>query len=888
MPKHQIAPHERPNRMATRTRQAAPALLALLFLQILLAPLTAHYAAAQAPSTADSVQPLPTQQRSEQKSGDTITLPKPTVQKLDAPVSMTAKDSLHYSVRDGYAILYGNGELAYKHQQFKAGYIELDMNQQQLYARGLNDSTLKGDARQLPTYKENNTDYRMQEITYNFKSGKARISGVITEVTEGYLHGQVVKKMPNDEINVAQGKFTTCDLDHPHFYIQLTKAKVIPHDKILTGPAYLVIADVPTPLGIPFGFFPNTTKRSSGILLPEYGEENQRGFFIRNAGLYFGISDYVDLTLLASAYTRGSWDATISTNYAWRYKFRGSLSAVYSSITTGHQGTPTYNNSSSYRITWNHTQDPASNPNSTFQANVTFGSSGHNRYNSQTTQEFLNNQIMSSISYSHRFPGTPVSLSLSLNHSQNSRDSMVSITLPQMAINVARIYPFQKKNRAGKQKWYEKIGFAYSNNLQNSLSIKEDRLFTRQALTQMRNGMRHNASASVAFNLLKYINITPSVQYNERWYLSSTRDRWDPETSKVRTDTVRGFARAWDFSTSLGASTKIYGMFTFRPKSRIKAIRHVITPSISFSYHPDFSEPKLGMYDEVQYNDKGDTRRVSRFKNSVYGGPPQGEAGTLGFSIGNNFEMKYKKKTDTGEVDQKLKLIESLSLSSSYNFLADSLNLAPLAISAHSTLFNFLSLSANASFSPYSIDENNRLYNRWYYQETGKPMRFERFSISCSFSISQVIRGLPEGSAQITNFGYPPPGHYHYDPLIAMPYAIITYADFNSPWNLSVNYSYSLTKTGKKISQIQSLGFNGGITLPQDWNITLNSGYDFINRKLTMTSINIGKDLHCWQMSLSLIPFGTMRSFAFRINVKSGVLQDLKYSKQRHYLDNIL
>ncbi len=820
-------------------------------------------------------------------SEDTLTVKPRQMDRLDAPITLTAKDSIRYNVRDGIAVLYGSGQLNYRSQEFQAAYIRMDVNSNQLYARGFNDSTRASGEQERPLYKEGGTSYRMDEIISNFKSGKARIKGVITEVDEGFLHGSIVKKMPNDEVNVAHGKFTTCNLDHPHFYIHLTKAKVIPHDKILTGPAYLVIGDVPTPIMLPFGFFPNTSKRASGIIPPEYGEELQRGFFVRDGGFYLGMSDYVDLAILGGFYSRGSWEASIRSNYALRYRFRGSISATYSDISTGQRGTQNFNNASSYRITWNHTQDPATNPNSQFQANVTFGSSGFNRYNSRTTQEYLNNQIMSSVSYSRSFPGTPVTLSLSLNHSQNSRDSMVSITLPQFALNVARIYPFKRRNPVGRQRWYERIGFTYSTNLQNSIYVKEDRLFSRYALDRMRNGMRHNASLSTSFTLLKFINFSPAVNYSENWYLKSSRHRWDDTEKRVRLDTVNGFARAWQFNLSLGASTKLYGMFDFGQRGWLRAVRHVLTPSLSLSYHPDFSKPIFGMFDGVQVDSKGTVKPRSHFENTLFGGPSAGQAGTLNFSLDNNLEMKYRKSSDTGSVDKKVKILESLSIGSSYNFLADSMRLAPLTISAHSTLFNLIALSANSSFSPYALDSNQRPYNRFYYQNSKRLLRFEHLSLSCSFSISKVLMGRKEGTLTPVNFGYPP-GFYPFDGGAPMPYGYVHYMDFSSPWNLSVSYSYTLSKTGDKIRQIQSLSFSGGITLGSDWQINFSSGFDFLTRRLNMTTINVSKDLHCWHMSLNLIPFGTMRSFSFHIGVKSGVLKDLKYRKQRSYIDNIL
>ena len=828
-------------------------------------------------------------QPTEPPTRDTVVRVAESVGTLDAKITSHASDSMTYDLRRRTVSLQGKAKLVYKSQQFEAESIDIDLNERQLFARGVKDSTGKttGD----PIFTEGSDKYTMTDIRYNFITRKARITGVITTVQEGYLHGEVIKKMPNDVIYVGDGKFTTCDLKHPHFYLALTRAKVIPNDKIFTDLAYLVIADVPAPIGIPFGFFPNTSKRSSGIIPPEYGEEQARGFFLRNGGFYLGLNDYFDLTVLGGYYTRGSWDASLATNYKLRYKFSGRLGYAYSYIASGQENTPERSIHSNYRITWSHTQDRAWNPNSTFNANVTFGSSSYNRFNARNAQDFLSNQIMSSVAYSRSFPGKPFNLSVTLNHSQNSRDSIVDLRVPTVAFNVQRIYPFKRKNAVGAQRWYERIGVTYNTALQNSVRIKEQQLFTPEMQKRLKNGLQHRASASTSFTLLKHINLSPSVSYNENWYIRTTRYHWDAAQKKPVLDTVNGFARTWYYSTGLGLSTKLYGMYAFIPQSPIKAIRHVMTPSVSLSYHPDFSDPKYGMYGSVQKNEAGEAMRYSYFANTIYGGAPAGESGAISFSLGNNWEMKLRGKPkspqDTAKVeDKKIPLLESLNFSSGYNFLADSMGWSPLSVSAHTNFLSFLNLSGNASFSPYSADENGRIFNEYYAKRHTWPVRFERVSMSASFSLNKVL-GFKGDDLQTTYVSYLP-GYIPYDRATGADFLVQRYDAFTAPWNVSVNYNFSYSKSGSRRSSLQSLSFSGSVTLAKDWQVSLYSGYDFVAEQFSTTSVSISRDLHCWNMSLNVVPFGQMRSYSFRIGVNSGVLNDLKYQKNKSYIDNLL
>ncbi|PIE84508.1 MAG: hypothetical protein CSA07_02010 [Bacteroidia bacterium] len=802
---------------------------------------------------------------------------------LDAPIDAKAADSICYYVKDKRIELYGGASLQQKNQRFESGYMDLDINQRQLFAAGRSDTA--GKVTGKPVFHDGGDEYTMTSITYNFRTQKARISGVMTKASEGYLHGEVIKRMPNDVIYVKGGKFTTCEHPHPHYYIHLTRAKVVPNDKIFTDIAYLVIADVPTPLLIPFGFFPNNKTRSTGIILPEYGEENKRGFFVRNGGFYLGLNDYMDLTFLGSVYTKGSWDASAKWRYALRYRFTGSVTATYSAVSLGQRGTPQESQQENYRLTWQHIQDRTTHPYSTFQANVTLGSSAFNRYNSKTTEEFLNNQILSSVSYSRRFPGTPISLTTSFNHSQNTRDSIVDIRFPQLNVNVARIYPFKRSIQVGKPRWYEKIGFAYGLNLQNKVHIREDKLFTDPMYRQMQNGIAHNASVSAAFKTLKYLTISPTVSYRENWYYKTTRYHYDPDQKKAIRDTVRGFERAWQFNTGISTSTTIYGMYAFSEKGWLRAVRHVLRPTVGFSYHPDFSRAFYGAYRRVQTNEKGDTRDYSIFEGTLYGGPPKGESGTLNLALNNSLEMKVRKGKDTTRSTKKVPLLRSLSLSTAYNFLADSLRWADLRISASTNLLNVVSLNASSAFSPYDCLPNGQAIERFYYDQTGNPLRFKQLSLSAGMSIQQVIGGQKSSIKTIPQ-GYLP-GSKPFQEALATDYMELSYEAFKAPWDVAINYNYSYSKNGQRIRTIQTASLHAGFSIGESWRFGFSTNYDINARRLSTTTLNIHRDLHCWEMSLNVVPFGILRSFTFRINVKSSILRDLKYDKSRSYVENL-
>lgn len=820
------------------------------------------------------------------------TIAKKVDSQLKDPIFSDAQDSLLYSLDGKKVYLFGDAVVKYQNMELTAAYIEYDMETNLVFAEGRPDST--GTIVGKPVFKEGKQTFRMERMHYNFNTRKAKIIGVITEEAGGFLHSHDTKLMPDKSINISGGKFTTCDQDHPHFYISITKAKVIPGNKLITGPAYLVIEDVPFPLILPFGFFPNKQGRSSGIIIPEYGEERNRGFFLRSGGFYLGLNDYFDLKVTGDIYSKGSWATNFQTTYRKRYRYSGGFSFALSQNVIGERGFDDYFKDKSYWLTWNHAQDPKASPNSTFQARLNLGSPSHNRFNARSVDNFLANQISSSVSYSQTFPGKPFNLSASMNHSQNNLDSTITIGFPKVSFNMNRIYPFKRKSSIGAPTWYEKIGLSYTGSLDNTITTKTDSIFSRTTIDNMRNGVQHRIPVNTSFNILKFVTISPSANYSENWYTKTIEKRWDEETKKVVKEEVPGFKRAWQYNTAVSASTKIYGMFNFGSNSKVQAIRHVMTPSVSLSYRPDFSEESYGFFKTVQVDTTGRTAQYSIFEGSVYGGPGSGKSGLVNFSLGNNLEMKTLTSKDTTSNTRKIKLLESFSFSTSYNMLVDSMNWSPLQVSARTTLFEKFNINFSSTLDPYSLDERGVRTKYFQYEEGGFPFRLTNARAGVSFA----LKGGKEGSGDSRGGGMGQPdsmggsrvfgdniGDPTFGEALTTGFGDMEYVDFSVPWNLRVDYSFNYTKQRFDKNITQSMSFSGDLSLTPKWRVGFTSGYDFKNKKLTTTSLNFYRDLHCWEMRFTVIPIGFMRSFSFNINVKSGTLRDLKYTKTQSRYD---
>ena len=798
---------------------------------------------------------------------------------FDVPVYYNSDDSLLNDMKNRKAFLYGNAVVKYEDMTINAAFIEVDLDKKEVYAYGRTDGdSIVG----KPEFNQGDETFVADTIRYNFNSKKGIIKNVTTVYDGAYLIGGKTKLHENKHIHMTHGKFTTCDLPDPHFYFNLSKAIVIPDDKIISGPANLVVEDVPTPIGIPFGFFPNKKGGTSGIIIPEFGDEENRGFFLRNGGYYWAINDYVDLTVLGDIYSKGSWGAGMIMNYKLRYKFNGSLSFKYNRNLFGYRGLSNFSASNQYELRWKFTQDSKANPNSTFSADVNMSSTDYDKYNSYNVNNYMTSTKQSSVSYSYVFPNTPLSMSVALKHSQNSNTGSIDLTLPEFAFNMSRIYPFKRKKAVGKSRFYEKISIAYTMNATNKIRTN-DADFFNIPYDSITNGIIHRIPINASFKLFKYTTLTPSFNYNERWYFKRFSKQWNDSENLLETDYASTFARVWDYNASLSWSTTIYGMFNFR-KGKVKALRHVFSPNVSFSYVPDFGKEKYkyyGSYSRVMYNNSTgqyDTvsNMYSMFEGLPYGTPNKGGSGTVNITLGNNLEMKRRNLKDTTKDNMKIKLLESFNISTNYNIFADSLRWAPISITAR-TRIKVVDISFNTTLDPYAIAQNEygtyQRINKALVKTNGHLVRMTIGYLTVGFSLNSKARDKKIAEQQESL----------YDIIYGYPNS---YVDFNVPWNLRVSYTFRYTKPYDEMKITQTLNVSGELNITKKWKISVATGYDFEAKKMSPTTIDIYRDLHCWEMSLHVVPFGQHKSYAFQINVKASMLQDLKLNKRRSWFDN--
>lgn len=811
---------------------------------------------------------------------------------IEAPIVYSAEDSIIVSFDGQKVFLYGDGKVTYQQIELTADYIYLDLETREVFAEGIADTA--GVLQGKPIFKDGNDEFESKTLRYNFKTKKGIIADVVTEQGEGFVHSSKTKKISEDEFILQRGKYTTCDAEHPHFYLHLSKAKVISNKKIITGPSYMVLEDFPIYFPVlPFGYFPNSPTYSSGILVPQYGEEANRGFFLRDGGYYWAANEYFDLTLRGDIYSRGSWASKMHTNYRLRYKFSGSFDFRYAVNIYGEKGLDTYSRSPQFQITWSHSQDPKANPNRTFSASVNFSTSGYDKQNSLSAENYLRTQKSSSISYTKKWENTPFNMSVNLRHSQNSIDTTITLSLPELTFSVAKIYPFRKKNSAGPPKWYQNFGFTYTANTRNTITAKERELFQQSLVEDWKNGLKHNLPISFPnFNLLKYINISPSISYNESWYLSTIRKTYDPlnlfpgpgGTNHVRIDTLRGFSRVYSYGYSLGSSTNIYGMFIPRnPKSRIKGIRHKISPSFSFSYTPDFGKEKFGFWKQVQVDSTGRMEYYDIFEGAIFDrAPSRGASGSLNLSVNNNLEMKImdtKDTLNTKEQFKKVKIIDDFSFGTSYNLIADSLNLSPINIRARTTIKG-ISINMGGLINPYMTDKNGREINKFVWSSKKGLAKIGRLtnanlSFGLSFDSKKGQKEAEENKEKIEE-----------EKLLPGDYA--NYYDFNVPWTFNVDYSFNYSHPNPNVKGriMQTIGFNGSMSITDNWRLSMNTNYDIMAGEFSFTTFNVSREMHCWDMSFNFVPFGYLKSYSFQINAKSTMLRDLKLSKRRSHYDN--
>lgn len=824
---------------------------------------------------------------------------------LGMRVDYSASDSIHFDVRNRRLYLFGNVELTYGAIHLKAGYVELDFRRNELYATGIPDSL--GKMHQFPIFTEDPHSFQSKEMWYNFETRRGRTVDVITEEAEGFLHGGVVKIHPDRVIHVADGKFTTCDNPEPHFHIAFNRAKVIPDDKIITSFAYLVVAGIPTPLIVPFGFFPNRRGQASGILMPSYGESANRGFYLENGGFYWAINDYMDLSLTGDIYSRGSWGLRLGSNYRVRYRYSGSFNISFANNILGEPGLPGYERSRDFRIMWNHTQDPKARPNSIFRASVNAGTSQSSRFNPVSHDDFLSNTFSSNVGYTATL-GNWGNFSANFRHSQNTLNRTVDLSLPEISFTVNRLKPFRRADRGGRTRWFEDITINYSMNIRNDLRTADSLLFRRETLSQFRSGIRHSIPISHSFRLFRHINVSNSINYNMLWYPSTIRRRWDPtivnipgqapQLGRTVIDTVPGFRAIHDFSYSASMSTRLFGLVQFR-EGPVRAIRHVVTPSVGFSFRPDFGAPFWGYYKSYFNPRENREVRYAIFEQGIFGGPAPNRSGSLNFALTNNLEMKVRNRRDTAEAgERRINLFDNLTISGGYDFARDSLRFSDIVVSARTRLFDRVDITYSSSWTLYETDAAGRRINRFLWDTRGFPFRLNNTTWSFSLGYTLGNDRNARGGALNQPLGVEPldqpqigqqqetvaniHDHVHRPPDVV---------DFTVPWSLQFNYTFNYTSIFNPATErftrtlIQTLNVHGSLSLTPKWRIGFRTGFDFDRNQITYTSIDVHRDLHCWEMSFNWIPFGFRQSYNFTIRVRAQVLQDLKLTRRTHHLD---
>ena len=842
---------------------------------------------------------------------------------LDAPVTYQATDSMVMTAGN-WAYLYGEGDVKYQNIELQSELIEMNLDSSMVYAKFGLDSI--GDEFGYPLFKEGEQQYESKTMRYNFKSKKGYITDVITQQGEGYVTAGRTKKMEGDVLNMVGGRYTTCDEhEHPHFYIQMTKAKVRPKKNIVTGPVYLVLEDVPLyPLGLPFCFFPFSSTYSSGIIMPTFGDESTRGFYLREGGYYFALSDYMDLAVLGEIYTKGSWGLSAKSQYKKRYKYSGNFNASYLVTKLGDKGLPDYSLSKDFKIQWTHTQDAKANPNLTFSASVNFATSSYDRNNTNSLYngDINNNTTSSSVNITKRFPNSPFTISGTMNVNQVKRDSSISLTLPSLTVTMTKIFPFKRKKPIGKERWYEKIAMSYTGTFSNSITTKENQLLKSNLVKDWKNGAQHKIPVSATFQLFNYINITPQFDYTERWYTSKITQEYDPQQQRmVARDTTYNFYRVYDFSGSISASTTLYGFFKPLPflGNKVEMIRHRFEPSVSFSAAPDFASSRFGFYEHYVYQDANGNDQeyiYSPFSHNMYGVPGQGKQGNVSFQLNNNLEMKVRSDKDSTGF-KKISLIDKLSLGMSYNLAADSFQWSDLSASILLKLSKSYTLNLSGMFDTYTYDENGQRLDipRWKAGKGIGRLRSTSTSFSYTFNNDTFKKLFGKKDEGTSGTGASATGQEGTDPGVGPTDGEATgeeaagsrllgkkkdtgeydsdgYLVGNIPWSLSFSYSLSLgygtfnrEKREYDYRLTNSLSFNGNIQPTKNWTFNFNATYDFDAKKISYMTCNISRNMHCWQMTASFVPVGPYKSYSFSVSVSSSLLKDLKYDKRSNYRD---
>ena len=815
---------------------------------------------------------------------------------VEDKIERSCSDSTIQDYKNNKVYYYGDAKVVYEDIVIEAAFIEFDFEKRTVFAKGLLDST--GKMYGAPVFLEGDKKYLSESMTFNFETKKGIITKVFTEDAMGYIHGARIKKMDDNSINIKSGSFTTCsNPEHPHYEFHFGKAKVIPNDKIVTGPAYFKLEGTPLPVGIPFGIFPNSKGQRNGILVPSWGESANRGFYFENGGFYWGINEYVDLQLVGDIYTRGSWAVKPTLRYNKRYAYNGSFSGSYAVNKIGTKGSADYNESTDFKVRWVHKQDPKARPKSSFSADVYIVSSNYNKYNAISSNEYLSNTFQSSVAYQTRI-GDLFNFTANASHSQNTLTRVMTVTLPEFTLNMNRVYPFKNVGNPAKKRWYKDLYLSYTANAKNYVSMADSLYFKPGWLDNLQNGIQHRVPISMPVKLFKHVTWTTSANLLDRMYFRYFEKQWVddpamPNGGYVRTDTINHFRNVFSFDVSSTLTTKLYGMVNFK-KGPVRAIRHVFTPSIGLSYNPDYSRDFWNYYG-TYYDASGIEQLYSMFQGNIYGSPPSGKAGRINYSFGNNLEIKVPSKKDTITGLKKVKLIDDLSFSGSYDMAKDSLNFSYLSVNGRTTLFKKLSIRYSSIWDPYILDSLGKKQLNQFEWDVNKRL-FRKNSVAWNFSISYSLNNdtfKKKGGTKTVKrkLDSPLASEQEMNDIRSNPN---DYIDWTTKWALSLSYNLTLSNNltyfnylmqdNRKV--IQTLGVNGNVNLSENWKVSVQTGWDFEQKKLSYTSMTIYRDLHCWEMRFNWIPLGTYKSWNFTINVKASALQDLKLTKKKDYRDN--
>ncbi len=839
---------------------------------------------------------------------------EPKKSPIEDEIKYSAKDSMRIVLADQQLFLYGEAKVTYMDIELTADYIVLDLANEEVFAKGTPDTL--GKVVGKPNFKQGSQVFNADSLRYNFRTESGIIYHIITQQGDGYLHSEKTKRHPNEHIHIQDGKYTTCDAEHPHFYLALKKGIVIPDDKIITGMAYMVVADIPINfVGIPFGFFPNSNKRSSGLLMPTYGEEQKRGMYLRDLGWYQVLGDYADFTIQGDWYSKGSWAVRNNLAYKWRYHFSGDFAFDYA--TNKDNDDPSFQVTKDYALKWSHRQDPKANPTQNFSASVNFRSSGFDSKHSYNTEDYTTNNTNSSISYTKRWPASPFNLSLSANANQNKQKQTVLMSLPTGSLNMSSIYPLRKKSSTGSYKWYENISLSYSSSFKNELNTYEPVLFDSKTWSDsLQNGLRHDIPLSVNFKLGKMITLTPSLQYSGVMYTHSKRmgefvtcdsvtGEYNEEEITTQVEAL-SYEQAINPTMSINIAPKMFGMLqSTREDSYVEAIRHVVSPKIGLSFTPDMHDINDRSYYDTIYklnaNGEKEMYRVYNYYEDELSflSPPSsnGKAGSVRLGLNNNLEMKVRPRNDTTGQSKKVSILDNLNFNTAYNPFKDSLRWSSVSMVTGTRLFNNkLDVRVNGQFDPYATDpKTGRQINTFYYKQSRKLLRMTSLSVNTSFTLkskegdgdknSSSDDGPAEGDESDPMYNEASGDEYLGDDFL-QGYADGTYVDFNAPWSVNVQHSWSLQVPGKGESKkTHTVKLSGDLKLTPKIKIGGNLNYDIQARKTSFTSINFYRDLHCWEMLFTVIPYGPRQSFSFTIRAKSAMLRDLKYEKKPNWYD---